>query len=319
MIAHRGDQAHFFPSTFGNHHSFPPSQWFLFSPFFAILNGLMATRQLILIGGLFFFSVQGLLGQGKESDPEARNPLGLERAAVTAGGESFQAGCGACHGSKGLGGRGPKLADNLRVRDKSDKKIFDIIKLGVPGSVMPPSALEDTQLWQLVSFVRSLNASAIEQNVPGDATVGESLFFGVKKCSQCHMIRGRGGLIGPDLSTIGASRSVEKIAEAIKDPNSVIEAGFSAVTVVTHDGRRISGVAKNNSNFSIQILDPTGTFHLLLKKDLVEVIYHRNSLMPVANLSEAELQDLLAFLSRQTLGVPAEKVKKIEHGKEKES
>ena len=130
----------------------------------------MVTRQLILIGCLFFLGAQGFLSQGKDSDPEARNPLGLDKAAVVAGGESFQSGCGSCHGSKGQGGRGPKLADNSRVREKSDKKIFDIINVGVPGSVMPPSALDETQVWQLVSFVRSLNANAAEQHVPGDVS-----------------------------------------------------------------------------------------------------------------------------------------------------
>jgi cytochrome c oxidase cbb3-type subunit 3 len=278
----------------------------------------MATRQLLLVGSLILFSAHVSLGQGKVSDQEARNPLGLNKAAVTAGGESFQSGCGSCHGSKGQGGRGPKLADNSRLREKSDKKIFDIIKFGVPGSVMPPSSLNETQVWQLVSFVRSLNANAYEQNVPGDVSAGEALFFGSKKCSQCHMIRGRGGLIGPDLSTIGANRSVEKITESIKDPSLVVEPGFSAVTVVTRNGRRISGVAKNNSNFSIQIFDATGTYHLLLKKDLSEVIHHSNSLMPQIDLSESELQNLLAFLSRQTLGMPSERIKTFEHGREKE-
>lgn len=278
----------------------------------------MATQRLIWVGSLFFLAVQGFLSQGKDSEPEVRNPFALDKATVAAGAESFQSGCGSCHGSKGQGGRGPKLADNSRLREKSDKKIFDIIKSGVPGSVMPPSMLDETQVWQLVSFVRSLNANAAEQNVPGDALAGENLFYGTKKCSQCHMIRGRGGLIGPDLSTIGGNRPVEKITESIKDPNFVIEPGFSAVTVQTRDGRRISGVAKNNSNFSIQILDAKGMYHLLLKKDLVEVLHHQDSLMPRIDLSDSELQDLLAFLSRQTLGMPAEKIKKFEHGKEKE-
>ena len=62
----------------------------------------------------------------------------------------------------------------------------------------------------------------------------------------------------------------------------------------------------------------TGTYHLLLKKDLVEVIHHQDSLMPRIDLTESELQNLLAFLSRQTLGMPAEKIKTFEHGKEKE-
>jgi putative heme-binding domain-containing protein len=210
------------------------------------------------------------------------------------------------------------LADNGRLRDKSDKIVFDIIKLGIPGTVMPPAALEVGQIWQLVTFVRSLNASAAEQNVPGDPVAGEQLFYGVKKCSQCHMIRGNGGLIGPDLSNIGGSRSVNRIAEAITDPSAVVEPGFAAVTVALRDGRRITGIAKNNSNFSIQILDAKGRYYLLLKKNLLEVVYHKDSLMPRVILSESELQNLLAFLSRQTLDLPAEKVKKVEHGKEKE-
>ncbi|MFN8009460.1 MAG: hypothetical protein U0V70_20995 [Terriglobia bacterium] len=131
------------------------------------------------------------------------------------------------------------------------------------------------------------------------------------------MIRGRGGLLGPDLSTLGAYRSVEKITESIKEPSLIIEPGFAAVTVVTRDGKRISGVAKNNSNFSIQILDAAGTYHLLLKKDLAEVNYHQKSLMPHTDLTDSELQNLLAFLSLQTLGMSAEKMKTFEHGKEK--
>jgi len=158
----------------------------------------MATRQCILTALLFLGCLRAIYGQGIDSEKDIKNPLGLDKAALTAGAELFQSGCGACHGLKGQGGRGPKLADNGRVRFKSDKTLFDIVKLGIPGTVMPPSVLEDGQIWQLVAFVRSLNASAVEQNVPGDAAVGEGLFYGAKKCSECHMIRGNGGLIGPD-------------------------------------------------------------------------------------------------------------------------
>jgi cytochrome c oxidase cbb3-type subunit 3 len=279
----------------------------------------MATKKSIILNVILVIAcVQVFFSQEKDSNQAVRNPLGLGKAAVKAGRELFQSGCAGCHGSNGQGGRGPKLAESARLLDKNDKKLFDIIKLGVPGTVMPPSAFDDTRIWQLVSFIRSLNASAADQNVPGNVAAGENLFFSAKKCSQCHMIRGRGGLIGPDLSNIGGTWTVEKISEAIKEPSLVIEPGFSAVTVVTKAGQRISGIAKNNSNFSIQILDAKGKFHLLLKKDLVEIVFHRDSLMPKTDLSESELQDLLAFLSRQTLGLPAEKAKIFEHGKEKE-
>jgi cytochrome c oxidase cbb3-type subunit III len=196
--------------------------------------------------------------------------------------------------------------------------MFDVIKDGIKGTQMPAFPLPEVQIWKLVSFVRSLNASAIYQEVPGDATAGEALFYGSGKCSGCHMIRGRGGPIGPDLSNIGANRSVEKIERAISDPSALIEPGFTAVSAVTLDGRRISGVAKNNSNYSIQIMDNEGNFHLFLKTELKELTHHKKSLMPTPALSETEMQNVLAFLSRQSMEAPAEASKKFEHGKEKE-
>ena len=209
------------------------------------------------------------------------------------------------------------MADAVRgVRDMPDKKVFDVIKEGIKGTQMPPFSLPDTEIWQLVSFIRSVNATAIDEDVPGDVAAGKALFLGSGKCSGCHMVRGQGGLIGPDLSNLGVERSAKKIEEALKDPSATITPGFAWVSVVTRDGRSISGVAKNNSNHSIQILDLEGNFDFFLKKDLKEVVHHKKSLMPKPSLSDRELQDLVAFLSRQSMAPPVEPVKKIEHGKE---
>jgi cytochrome c oxidase cbb3-type subunit III len=254
----------------------------------------------------------------KPESKEIKNPVGKDRSAIAAGREQYEAACAGCHGTTGKGGRGPRLAEVDRVRDMPDKQMFDVIKDGIKGTQMPAFPLPDAQIWQLVSFVRSLNASAIYQEVPGEATAGEALFFGSAKCSECHMIRGRGGPIGPDLSNIGATRSVEKIERAIKDPSALIEPGFTSVSAVTLDGRRISGVAKNNSNYSIQIMDNQGNFHFFLKKELKELTHYKKSLMPTPILSETEMQNLLAFLSRQSTEAPAEASKKFEHGKERE-
>jgi putative heme-binding domain-containing protein len=194
--------------------------------------------------------------------------------------------------------------------------MFEIIKEGVSGTQMPPSSLADEQIWQLVCFIRSLNARAIDQDVPGDSSSGESLFFGSATCSRCHMIRGRGGLVGPDLSNIGATRSLDKLRRSLEDPDATIEPGFQPVSVIALDGRRISGVAKNNSNFSIQIQDSQGKFHSLLKRDLKELVYQKNSLMPKVALSADDVQNLLAFLSRLSMETPEERAKRLEHGKE---
>jgi quinoprotein glucose dehydrogenase len=132
------------------------------------------------------------------------------------------------------------------------------------------------------------------------------------------MIRGRGGLIGPDLSDIGASRSLEKLKQSLEDPDASVALGFRQVSAVTLGGRRISGVAKNNSSYSIQIQDAAGQFHLLMKRDLRELVHQKSSLMPKPSLSETEMQNLLAFLSRQSIESPAERAKRVEHGKEVE-
>jgi cytochrome c oxidase cbb3-type subunit 3 len=255
------------------------------------------------------------LAQDKEPENKIKNPFRKDKTAAEAGRAQFNSGCAVCHGPTGQGGRGSRLAEVERVQKMSDGKMFNIIKEGVAGTQMPPFSSPDEQIWRLVSFIRSLNASAVDQEVPGNSAVGESLFYG--KCSECHMIRGRGGLMGPDLSNVGARRSLEKIRQAIREPDAFIEPGYAHVSVVTQAGQRISGTAKNNSNYSIQIQDAQGKFHFLSKRNLREVVHHSGSLMPKLSLSDVELQNLLAFLSRQSLA-PPETAEKIEPGKEAE-
>ena len=256
--------------------------------------------------------------QDKPPEKKITNPFGKDKAAAEAGQVQFNSGCAVCHGPTGQGGRGSRLADIERVQKMADARMFEVIKEGVAGTQMPPSSLSDNQIWQLVSFIRSLNLSAVEQDVPGDSSAGESLFFASGQCAGCHMIRGRGGLIGPDLSNVGARRSADKLRTSIETPDALVEPGYAKVEVMTQGGRRISGVAKNNSNYSIQILDAQGKFHFLLKKDLKSLTHYKRSLMPTPSLSASDKQNLLAFLSRQSLETPAERARRVEHGKETE-
>jgi len=276
----------------------------------------MQTKNGIVFCSLIMLLVVPASAQDKPPEKKITNPFGKDKAAVEAGRAQFNSGCAVCHGPTGQGGRGSRLAEIDRVQKMPDARMFEIIKEGVAGTQMPPSSLSDSQIWQMVSFIRSLNLSAVEQEVAGDAAAGEMLFFAGGQCSGCHMIRGRGGLMGPDLSDAGARRSVEKLRKAIETPDALIEPGYAKVEAVTQDGRRIAGAAKNNSNYSIQILDAQGKFHFLLKRDLKSLTHHKNSLMPTPSLSESEKQNLLAYLSRQSLETPAERARRIEHGKE---
>jgi hypothetical protein len=81
-------------------------------------------------------------------------------------------------------------------------------------------------------------------------------------------------------------------------------AKYKAVTVVTLKGERIAGTLRNRDNFSLQMMDAQGNLHFFLSEELREVVLQEKSVMPENYgklLSEAELQNLLAFLSRQTV------------------
>ncbi|MGH9618333.1 MAG: PQQ-dependent dehydrogenase, methanol/ethanol family [Bryobacteraceae bacterium] len=244
------------------------------------------------------------MAQSSRTGAQVKNPLAGQLAAAKAGKHSFGERCAACHGANAEGGRGPSLISNRDIKRMSDGRLFNTIRNGIPGTGMPPNPMPTKQTWEVVSFIRSLNAPAYKTPVEGDAEKGGAVFFGNAGCSTCHMIRGRGGFIGPDLTNVGVSNTVAQIRESILHPNKRIAKGFAAVTVVLKNGTQIHGVAKNNSNYSIQILDAQGRLHLLNKSDLKQATFARKSLMPdtyAKTLSRQDLQNLVAFLSGQTI------------------
>jgi putative heme-binding domain-containing protein len=169
---------------------------------------------------------------------------------------------------------------------------------------MPPFNLPDEQIWQLLAFIRSLSAPAAESRVPGDPEAGRVIFFGKAGCSACHKILGHGGFTGPDLSNIGMSHSWKQLKQALVDPKSRSRAGYQGAVVLTKGGSRITGIIKDNTSYSVAIQDVTGNLHLFSMQDIREIIYRSGSLMPDdydRRLTAKEMDDLLAFLSRQSV------------------
>jgi putative heme-binding domain-containing protein len=230
-------------------------------------------------------------------------------AVVIARGQTlFVTVCSGCHGPHGEGGRGRRLIDASNTRRASNRELFGWIQKGIPGTDMPPIALPDEQIWELAAFVRNLNAPAYEQPLPGDPIAGREIFSGKGGCTKCHMIRGQGGLLGPDLSDAGSWGKQVRLREGIVEANKRISDGFTPVVVKLKDGSEISGVAKNFSNYSMQVLDAGGKLHLLQKANVDSVVFRAKTWMPddyAQRLSEAEINNLVSFLSRQVIRVPA--------------
>ena len=68
--------------------------------------------------------------------------------------------------------------NSWEVRRARDAQLFSAVKNGVKGTLMPAFALPDQQVWELVGFVRSLNAPANSVAVTGDPSSGLALTDG---------------------------------------------------------------------------------------------------------------------------------------------
>ena len=245
-------------------------------------------------------------GQHRGVSPESYDPQAIE-----AGSKLFGGSCSVCHGIDGRGSaRGPDLTQGLVVTRGTDEEVFQVIRQGVPGTSMAGFDWPDPKIRQLVAFIRSLSTKAAQLAVPGSPDSGKHIFFGKGRCADCHMIRGQGGLLGPELSNLGGERTLSEIRQSILKPGSSLQRRYKTITLVTQSGDKISGTLRNRDNFSLQIIDQQGNLRFFLTDELRTVVLQEKSLMPEnyeSLLSTEELRDLLAYLSRQTVSAAVEK------------
>ena len=281
----------------------------------ALTNGGFCgrARKLVLMQAVALFMFSVTVGAAPPSSPagpgkEVQNPLAGNPEAIQVGRGNFRMKCSICHGVEASGGtRGPDLTRGRWTHGSSDAAIFRTINDGVPGTEMPGAVLAADEGWAIITYLRSLSPASATP-IRGNREAGEQIFFGSGACSRCHMVNGKGGRLGPGLSHISSSRGTQYLIESIRDPNKQITirnaawevtSGYETVRVVTKDGRRITGVRRNEDSFSIQLMDQREEIHTFLKKDLREVAYEQRSLMPEYTeqlLSDEELQNLLAYL-----------------------
>ncbi len=215
---------------------------------------------------------------------------------VSAGQKLFQKNCSSCHGANAKGGRGPDLSAGKWRWGGSDDAILKNILQGIPGTQMPAVPMPSSEGELIVAYLRSLERGAPEEPLKGDPAAGRKLFFGSAKCVQCHMFEGRGGRLGPDLSSIRFERKASQLQEAIADPDKSLRPNYETVEVRLPSGQILRGAKKNEDTFSIQLMDEHEKLHMLLKRNVTEIKAPRKSLMPATDMTGAELDNVIAFL-----------------------
>ena len=248
----------------------------------------------------------GLDMQDRTPRTEARvNPLQGNPDAIRDGGTRFRSRCAGCHGPDARGYVGPDIT-GLSASGYTDERMFGIVRRGVPGTEMTPAdplRVSDREIWQMLAYLATLRP-APSTPASGDAQNGERIFRA--NCSSCHMVNGRGGQLGPDLSRVGSGRSRPVLMNKVRGTSDTIRPGYEGVTLVTRDGQRIRGVKKNEDEFSIQVMDARQRIQGYVKGNLTEVVAEKQSVMPAygsTQLSDSDLDDLLSYWN--TLRGPA--------------
>jgi PQQ-dependent dehydrogenase (methanol/ethanol family) len=218
--------------------------------------------------------------------------------------------CAACHGDRATGtDRGPVLINARSLRSRSEAQIRRVIREGTKGG-MPAFPLPEAQLNVLASAVRSWNASAFDAKPTGDLAAGKAFFE--SQCLNCHMVRGRGGSNGPDLSNVGRELTVGEIDQTLTNPSSrkgqrsgaacpswafCPDDPWEVVKVSLKSGDSVRGFARSRGQHDIQLQAFDGRLHSLSDTDYTAIEAEKTSYMPPLTANATQRRDLIAYLS----------------------
>jgi alcohol dehydrogenase (cytochrome c) len=271
------------------------------------MTRLRSALPVLLPAFLCLASGAWLLAQEQKPNPAARNPHLGNKASIRGGMALYRVRCADCHGLDASGYRGPDL-HSVIAGGATDERLFDTIRKGVPGTEMPPQGegTSDDDILQIIAYLRDVGTVAPTERPVGNVENGSRIF--AQQCASCHRVGTKGGRLGPDLTRIGVARSPAALTREIRTPSEWIAPTFETVTVVTRDGQRIRGTKKAEDVFSIQIMDTRERLQGYMKANLQEVIYEKDSLMPVYGsnrLSDSDLTDLVGYLTTLRTAEPA--------------
>ncbi len=212
----------------------------------------------------------------------------------------------------------PRAIELLTERRAWAERLLDAIGSGE----IPASALNANQVRQLLargesSLVEKVKAQwgsirdsrdpkreevighmrSFLRKTPGDAHAGQEIFKRV--CGQCHKLHGEGQEIGPDI-TLNGRNSFEQLLSNVFDPSLVIGAAYQARTIVTADGRVLTGLVGEESPQRV-VLKMQGGKQEVVPRDEIDIMKTSElSLMPEdleKQLKPQELADLFAYIT----------------------
>ena len=202
---------------------------------------------------------------------------------------------------------GARLAAERYLAGKLPKELLLAVTEGVRRHTAKEPSLQPLLAkllhGSLVIATDRANLERIKQLVAtqGNPLRGRDLYLTHKglACITCHKMEGVGGQIGPDLTRIWETQSLEKLVESIVQPSKEIKEGYQTYIAATTAGLTYTGLKVSESATEVVLKEATGRKVHVPKSELEELRATKTSLMPenaVALLTFEQFLDLLAFL-----------------------
>ena len=117
----------------------------------------------------------------------------------------------------------------------------------MPDASSGSIALSDAEMMAVIAYLQDLGGADVTVEIPSDAGTEEpaaesqqaapsgapraplanaDAIMAQLACIACHKVAGQGGEIGPDLSSIGASRDREYLRRSILNPGADVAEGY---------------------------------------------------------------------------------------------
>jgi putative heme-binding domain-containing protein len=133
----------------------------------------------------------------------------------------------------------------------------------------------------------------------GVVTDGEKLFRGVATCSNCHIVKGYGKNVGPDLSEIGSKLTREAMFVAVLDPSAGVSHNFESYVLQTDSGDVATGLLVSQTEEEIVLKDAQGIERKFPRDEVEEFKKQEKSIMPENlhhNFDEQGLVDIVEYM-----------------------
>ena len=172
-----------------------------------------------------------------------------------------------------------------------------IAKEGSAAPARPAPKREFVRNWTLDELRPALSRVETGRAFLRGKKINEAL------CSSCHLFSGKGGALGPDLSSVGNKMNHEALLVEIIDPSRVISDQHASHVLVLKDGTVFTGREVGGDDSTIRIaVNPQNPDELteVKKSNIASRERSPVSMMPADLLNvleEEEILDLLMYLS----------------------